>query len=172
MAKRFKTVTHTGTVQGAVEGAQSEIESLFDEMEEWASNMEGNNMEHLPKYDEVNEAKDALEQAKDPLDSVDIPQEVADLEVTYQEYRPYGRKPMSRSMRLSNAQNMLSAAIDRAEQYRDELKEADDRDEEDEERDEEVDNGRLNPEDDFEFIDELQTSMDECDNVSFPGMFG
>src|SRR5215813_7323243 len=56
----------TGTVNDFLDCA--EIESLRDEMQEWQSNMEGASMEHLPKYDEVTEAVDLLDNAYDDLD--------------------------------------------------------------------------------------------------------
>jgi len=38
---------------------------LKEESGSWKENMEGANMEHLPKYDEVSECYDALETAYD-----------------------------------------------------------------------------------------------------------
>lgn len=188
MARRFKSVTHTGTVGGALEGAASDVRELHDEMEEWASNMEGNNMEHLPKYDEVSEAKDALEQIADTLEGLDVPQSVADIEITYRESKPYGRKGASRSMRLGNAEDMFEAAKAAIEEKITELRDKDepecdcDNPPEDAASDEhEVDCPLYKEEGDdtgtdADDPDELQSLMDEleeCDfsGVNFPGMF-
>ena len=45
------------TILGAIESGASVIEELHGEMEEWASSLESNSMEHLPKYEEVGEAR-------------------------------------------------------------------------------------------------------------------
>jgi paraquat-inducible protein B len=52
----------------------SEVESLTEEMTSWRDNMSGANMEHLPKYDEVSEACDELENIDTGVDT-----EVADV---------------------------------------------------------------------------------------------
>lgn len=58
----------TSEVQAAVSG----VEELYDEIDSWASNMESANMEHLPKYEEVTECRDALDQLKTDLEDVSI----------------------------------------------------------------------------------------------------
>lgn len=188
MAKRFKSTRCTGTLGGAIEAAAAEVAELFDEMENWASNMEGANMEHMPKYDEVSAAKDELEQIKDALEGLDVPQAAADLEVSYMEYRPYGRKGPSRSMRLSNAESQFDAAKSRLEELIEELNEEPEctcANEEDKDLVEASDHEEDCPvyvkgcaeEGEAMDPDELQTlvdDLDQCDfsSVSFPGMFG
>lgn len=115
MAKRFKSIPRTTTAEAAFEDAKADIESLYEEMNEWAENMESNSMEGLPKYEEVCEARESLEQAKDSLEGVDfssLPDALREAEVSYTEARPYGRKPEPRWMRLSNCVSMLHAAKD------------------------------------------------------------
>jgi len=56
-----------------VEMAKSGIEELQEEIGSWKENMEGANMEHLPKYEEVSECYDALEAAQETLDGIDWP---------------------------------------------------------------------------------------------------
>lgn len=168
MAK-FKRAQRTTTVESAFEDAKSEIECLRDEMTEWAENMEGNGMEHMPKYDEVNEAKESLESSCESLESVDIstlPDAIRETSVSYTEALPYGRKPQPRWMRLSNCVSMLhavkdviSAAEDESLQEKVDAEEADENEEETEEANfGEIDN----------YIDE---AIDYAEAVSFPGMY-
>jgi hypothetical protein len=120
MAKRFKSIPRTTTVEAAFEDAKADIESLRDEMTEWAENMESNSMEGLPKYEEVTEAKDLLDSAVDSLEEVRIeefPNELREQTVSYTESRPYGRKPEPRWMRLSNCVAMLESAKYAMESY-------------------------------------------------------
>lgn len=51
----------------------SEAESLRDEMQSWEENLSGANMEHLPKYDEVQEANQACEEAVSDAENVTVP---------------------------------------------------------------------------------------------------
>lgn len=166
---KFKRVERTTTVEAAFEDAKADIESLRDEMTEWAENMESNGMEQLPKYDEVNEAKESLESAVSSLEDVDIstlPDALRETEVKYTEVRPYGRKPEPRWMRLSNCVSMLHAAKDAISAAEDEsLQEKVDAEEadENEEETEEVDFGAIG-----NGIDE---AIDYAEAVSFPGMY-
>ena len=41
----------SGTVGGVLDDGSSAVSELLEEMREWQSSLEGNNMEHLPKYD-------------------------------------------------------------------------------------------------------------------------
>lgn len=61
-AKKIREPLKT-TVLEAVEDAASQIAELQQEMADWRDNMSNANMEHLPKYDQVSEAADALENA-------------------------------------------------------------------------------------------------------------
>jgi hypothetical protein len=59
----------------------SQLESLKDEMGSWRDNMSGANMEHLPKYEEVSEAADSLDNIESEaptITSVDEIEEAAD----------------------------------------------------------------------------------------------
>lgn len=132
----------SSTIQGALEDANSEIEALYSEMEEWASSLESNSMEHLPKYDEVEEARQYLETPKDTLESFELPDGIGDISLSYtQDTR---RSAGSRSGRLSNATTAMDAALEEMTRIIDELTEK---------------------------RDELQEARDELDNVSFPGMY-
>src|SRR5712692_3137801 len=46
----------------------SEVSGLRDEMQEWHDNLEGANMSHLPKFEEVEECLSALEDVADDLE--------------------------------------------------------------------------------------------------------
>lgn len=61
-----------GTVTDFVDNAKGELEALCDELNDWASNLESANMEHLPKYDEVTCARDQLQAAVDALEGIDM----------------------------------------------------------------------------------------------------
>lgn len=48
----------------------TELETLKEEMESWRDNMSAASMEHLPKYDEVGEACNALDDAHDSVNDL------------------------------------------------------------------------------------------------------
>lgn len=187
--KKYKTAQYTGTVEGALDGAKSDIEGLKDEMDEWKSNMESNSMEHMPKYDEVSECYDALEQVYDKLEEVDLgelPDGAGDRQITYTVMSPYGRKGEPRWMRLANAEAMISAAKDGLETVRDEASEKpecacseDNADADGEYGDHHELDCPLYCEDGDEPdgadwdtpIDALEEATGECGNVNFPGMY-
>lgn len=50
-----------------------EFESLKDEMESWASGMEGTNLEHTSKYETVSEAANALGDVVSNLEGISVP---------------------------------------------------------------------------------------------------
>lgn len=54
----------------------SELQSLIEEMGSWRDNMDSANMTHLPKFDEVSEAADALEQIEPEAPSIDDVSEI------------------------------------------------------------------------------------------------
>lgn len=188
MARKFKTRQYTGTVEGAIDGAKSDIDCLKDEMSSWKDNME-ENLSHTQKYDEVSECCDVLETIHDKLEEVDLsdlPGDIANQEITYTEFSPYGRKPMPRWMRLSNAQSMIDAAKSAIETARDDAEndggecgcDEPDGDESEYGDHHEVDcpryleDGEEREETDWDTpIDALDEATSECDNVNFPGMY-
>ena len=121
MAKKFKMTLYTGTVEDAFESAKSEIESLKEEMEQWRNNME-DSLSHTSKYDDVSECCDYLYEVHEKLEEIDLselPGGIGDTPVTYTEGSPYGRKPVPRWMRLSNAQSAIDAVKSALEAARD-----------------------------------------------------
>jgi hypothetical protein len=164
------------TVSIAFEDGCSEIEALKEEIEGWKDSLESNNMEHLPKYEEVEECYNTLETALDALQGIEVPDFLEGEAVTYtQDTR---QQAQSRSGRMGNAENALSAAKDGAQSWldeNDELEVMDDADKiedgEEEVTQEEVDERQAQREKCEEFVNELEQAIDELGNVSFPGMY-
>lgn len=131
-----------------VESAFSEIETLASEMRETFDNMDGAGMGHLDKCERAGEAADALEQ----VSAVEPPECVADVAISWSEQvqRRRGRGP-SREVRLSNAVALLQAAIEAANEADLVEDDADARD---------------------EFVTELENAVEIVEGVEFPGMFG
>jgi polyhydroxyalkanoate synthesis regulator phasin len=55
-----------------VEDARDRVQELHDEMESWAGNMEGTNLENTQKYEDVSSARDILDSAVGFLNNIDI----------------------------------------------------------------------------------------------------
>jgi cysteinyl-tRNA synthetase len=163
----------TGSLAGCIESAASVVEELKGEIEEWRDNMESNNMEHMPKFEEVSECYDALEQLLDgELDSVEVPEFLQDLPVTYtQDTR---RSSTSRASRLGNAESELDAAAARVREWLEdnETLEANDNSDDTEivtEADvQERDDQREQAE---ELADKLEELVGQFGDVNFPGMY-
>lgn len=110
------------TIGGAIEFAVSEIQGLRDEITEWRDNLDGANMSHMPKYDEVSECADYLDNI-DELDGLDLG-DAADITCNYT--IDTRRKASSRAGRMGNALSALSAAMSELETIVDTLTEAKD----------------------------------------------
>ncbi len=133
---------YSTTLEAAIADAASEVEALYSEMEEWASNMESNSMESLPKYDEVEECRSALENPKDVLEGIELPEGIGEIIVSFtQDTR---KSASSRSARLGNALIALRDAESRLDDLIGALTER---------------------------RDELTEACDELENIDFPGMF-
>lgn len=171
-----RNATMMSTIQDAYEGGKADVEELKGEIEEWQQNLEGNNMEHLPKYEEVSECLSGLEAGLDSLEGIDFPECLEGIDVTYTHDTRISSQ--SRSTRLSNALNGLHASKDAADNWlsENEALEADDAEGYDgdpddfvtEEMAEERDTQRSAVE---EFINEMDNAISELENVSFPGMY-
>jgi hypothetical protein len=143
-----------------IEDGISVIQELTEEMESWRDNMDSGNMTHMPKYEEVGECVDALEQADSDAESSDWAERLGEAltKVTvpsYQEMRPYGKGSMSRAMRLSNGVAALEAAISFLQEQ-------------------EPEGGWpevTGNEDPQGVIDDLQNVVDTLQGVNFPGMY-
>jgi len=172
--ERAKLVT--GTIDGAFEEGKSEVEGLKEEITEWKDNMESNSMENLPKFDEVSECADAIESGMDTLDSLEVPEVLQGVEVTYT--IDTRRKAQSRNGRMGNAMGMLDAAKAGAEAWLEDNEELEaNEDDEDRDEDEElVTEADANEREEQrsavqEFIDELENAYGELEGVNFPGMY-
>lgn len=143
---KSKIVSANNLILDIVGNAFGEFQSLRDEMGEWADNMSGANMEHLPKYDEVSEARDALENFCD--NEPEVPAAFNEVRVDVMENH---RKHQSRGDRLSYATQQLVSVVEWLES-------------------DEVTAGP-NADDAETLRDELQNAIDEAESVSFPGMY-
>jgi hypothetical protein len=90
------------------------VEDLRQEMEEWQQSLESNGMEHLPKYEEVEEAVTLLEQAVGELEELnelvgDLSDEIKNKPIYYT--YDTRRKAGARWGRLSNGQVMARTAL-------------------------------------------------------------
>lgn len=159
----YKSKQVETTVEGAIGDAFSMFEELAGEMRETADNMEGANMEHLPKYETASAAADELE----GHDSApEVPEFLRELKiVTFEQVNKNKRRAPSRAVRLSNAQSLMQAARDVLQEYvdkaEDDIEGLDDKDKPDAEAKKDE-------------ADQLIADLDEhCEfDVEFPGMFG
>lgn len=168
------------SAEGAWEDGKSEVESLKEEIGEWRDNMEGNGMEHLPKFDEVSECADAMESALDTLEGINFPECLSNVTVNYtQDTR---QSAQSRNGRLSNALAALYASKEAGEAWLEEnpeLEQVETVEEggpddlmENQTTDEEAVGERETQRGEVEeFINEMDNAISELENVSFPGMY-
>lgn len=101
------------TVLDAVTDAWSEIESLAQEMADWASGME-DKLSHTDKYTAVTECQETLEGGSEP--SEPDADAVKELKLTITDMQPRAR-PYSRADRLAHAVYLLDQASDRLDQF-------------------------------------------------------
>jgi hypothetical protein len=107
--KSYKDEISDGTPEDLVTNAITQLNELGDELRQWASSMEGTNLENSEKYTELCEAADTLEGLEfSPEDDWPHP----DARVTYH-YRTPRRKKRSpsRQVRLENANAQINAVI-------------------------------------------------------------
>lgn len=150
----YKNVTRESTIS-AISDAFSEIQFLADEMTEWAGNME-EKLSHTEKYQAVSDAADEL---GNHVDEPEIPEWLGELKINYTE-QVNKRKGAgcSRAVRLFNAQAILQAARDAADNW------------EIEEGEEEIEEEKGKKEEAEQLVSDLE---EHCDfDVEFPGMYG
>jgi hypothetical protein len=154
-----KMITREMTLDGMVNDAFSEFATLRDELGEWADNMSSANMEHLPKYEQVDEARNTLDGFCD--DEPDMPENVPATLVTLLKWEESGRKKStSRASRCSEATELLGRVIEHLEAFI-------------EEHDEEDAVWADTDRDEWEqYVTDLTNAKDEAEGVEFPGMFG
>lgn len=165
-AKAYKDVPYKTTAHNAYEDGKSELESLGEEMREWADNLEAGNLGHTEKYEQVNSAADEIENAVSNLpEAPDWLEEIGEVEFSQSVSRRKGRAP-SRAVRRDNAVASLRAAFEAVSAKASELGEKDDDPESEEgsetkERIQEME----------EFASEIESACDEADGAEFPGMY-
>lgn len=111
MPRTRPMITRGGSIDGIVSDSQSVFEELRTELQDWADNLSGNNMEHLPKYEELTEAISQLDEAVD--NQPDYPETLLPGmtgEIQWQEKAPY-KGEQSRSERRSAATSDLSVVV-------------------------------------------------------------
>ena len=179
--RKHKNVSHTDTIRDIL-GSGNVLEDLHSQMEEWQSNMEGNNMEHLPKYEEVQTATDALDNAGTEIESnaerlsseLEKCGEILDQTVSYILMVPYKGRGEPRWMQCANAIASLQAAVEYLDDE-DNLVKLDDEGEPvtRTEDGEEVNVLWSDENDDItSYRDSLRDALEEAEQVEFPGMFG
>jgi hypothetical protein len=156
--KKFRTVDHKSTIEGCVSDGCSELQSLCEEMTEWRDNLESANMSHMPKFDEVSEVCDVLEQCADePSIPAPLPAGLVD-EVTYSTLQRYARS-MSRATRCDIALAGMRAAAEHLQSFLD-----------DHDDDHACWEG-CERSDWEQYVEEITNIVDECEGISFPGMY-
>lgn len=94
----------------------SDGQSLKEEMGEWRDNLDGANMTHLPKYEEVSEAADELDNVVDELES-NLSNAITELEKTHAHLldvhiKVRNRPAKSRADRAGVLQEQIMEAVD------------------------------------------------------------
>lgn len=157
MVAQSKLKTIEATIPAAIEAFQSGIQDLHDEMESWADNMESNNMEHLPKFEQVTECRDALEQVlNDTMPDVSsaVIKDLLEVKVSYFEHPGKGKKGPSRATRRDNAVAALEAVIEHVTAWEDGLPK-----------------GQVLPSEAEDLRSVLGDLKDGAEAIDFPGMF-
>jgi len=175
----YKTVTEKMTVRDALDN-YSDIAELKSELEQWKEGMDGTGLENTEKYQTLSDSIDALEKGDDietAAGNIELPEELESQEITFTYMRPYGKDPMTRAQRLSYCCASISAAVDAIRDYEPEEPEPiheEDEPETDEEtgmEDSHQEDEEPEPWDVPSEVDDIQSALDELENVEFPGMY-
>lgn len=161
--------TYESTVLDTIGDAAQAVVELQEEMTEWRDNMSNANMDHLPKYEQVEQAVDelenadiesrgdalyrALDAARAPGDGIEPLPGAAEL-VSHALIFRVGKKRQSRADRLDEARVRLEAALDVIDEFVESNRE---------------DNRIADLE---HAASEMREAIDELGGVEFPGMFG
>ena len=163
-------------VEGAFSSARDDMTDLKQEIEDWKDNLGGNNMEHLPKYEEVSECYDALDSGVSTLEGIEVPEVLQGYAANYT--IDTRQSAQSRNGRMADAMNALDAAKSACEARLEENEalEADEAEDFDGDPDafiteEMVDEREAQRTEVEEFQTELENAYGELENVSFPGMY-
>lgn len=173
MSGSYKNLETKTDLSEAISNFYSEVQSLRDEMSEWADNMESNNLGSTPKFDEVSQAKNALDGFADLEPDVPDGMNGVELVVIIQVPRRK-RQNTSRAVRCGNAAAHIEAVVAWIEEEKDRLEKLDfdpdlDEDGEEVEMSEEERDAQVSALE--ELRDTLQDHADQAQGVEFPGMF-
>jgi len=154
-SQSLKKALVKGTPSGLIQDAFTDIEGLKDEMEEWKESLEGANLEHLPKYEEVEQAVECLDQAtqEDFSDTIKViedrfDEQLGTIETIVMHPR---RRYATRAIRLALAVGPAEQVIETIEAKLDEDNQAD-----------------------AEFqvqLDEIKDALESANEVDFPSMY-
>lgn len=184
--RKYKTSTHEGTIKESLDCGDV-LEDLQTQMGEWQENLEGNNMEHLPKYDEVQEAAEGLEQANDSIQEAanDLAEalEKAGAEhilaetVSYMLMTPYKGRSEPRWMQRDNAIAALQAVAEHLDDGDSLIKLSADgsivmRKQSESEETPVLYTDNDDPHGIEDHRSTLSDSLEEASGIDFPGMFG
>lgn len=122
MAKRRQPMEHQTSLDGAIDDAKNDVEALHEEIGDWKSNMESNNMEALPKFEEVSDCESALDDVHQALDGIEVPDLPEGFEdvVKWTMMPPKRKGRQTRSERASDVSAALDAAASAIESFLDE----------------------------------------------------
>tara|TARA_Y100000310_G_C20225164_1_gene597576 strand:- start:28 stop:501 length:474 start_codon:yes stop_codon:yes gene_type:complete len=157
MARPRSVSNHECTLEEAVDTFKSSVEDLKDEIEDWKSNLEGNDMTHLPKYEELKECVSILEEVVDKLEDVELPDVVKELEVSYTQRTR--KVDCGRNNRMANATTIGESASCVLVEWVDEQNDGD------------VDNIPDSVDEASSASDRLEEAIDQCNEVDFPRMY-
>lgn len=162
----YKTVTSQTTVSAAIADANSEVESIADEMREWADNIE-EKFSTTDKYQRINDAAETLENLDKP-DETDMDSDADRVITVGQSVQSRKGRATSRACRAGNAASLYDAAAselrDYAEELREKVKTLTDQ--------VEIDPLNKYAEEADELADACEAAKDEVEGVELPGMFG
>lgn len=111
MTKKHKTETIVTTVDDAFNDVKMIVSDLLDEMTDWRDNLSGTALENTSKYSDIEECVEELETIQGDLESVDLPDDLTQVEITYYWIHPYG-KHISRAYRLGQAESAIAGIVD------------------------------------------------------------
>lgn len=150
--RKWGSFPSSSSFDEAFENAKTEIEELYEEMDEWRNNMEqSDGLSQTEKFSEVEEAADTLDSAKEQLEAVDFSE--LKLPATVVAFSEIRKRSYPRHVRCTNAVAKLEAVRDFLQ-------------------------GEANKTDDAEMGDILEEQVGyieeatgELECISFPGMF-